>query len=350
MAATQGKSGIMAKYGARAAKVLADHAADPIDYGFRKLPAGLRGEARVTKCYFDKYKPDTTMKQADGSSAVGEDYLRMEASIEVITEGDDTVIGQSTSVMIPICSKGIKWGAGILDLDACLVKAQNELKKCGGMEMDYSDLDAAAAAIEEARPRILFTTTLVKAKNPNQEDRVFENWHGSEGVNQDVTADAAAGTDDGSASGDDATSADADGAIAAIATETDLAVLVQQAGDPAEAEVGNDTVEYAARARLTALAQEAGVDQDGIDNAADWQALADLVEAASNPEPEPPADPKKGDVRKYKLGKSVVQVEVLSSVPRTKTVTLKNLTTGKPIVGADKKTPVAVKWADLLPA
>lgn len=296
------KSALMAKYGAKLAQAAANHADDPIDYGFTRLPGGIdNGIARLTKCYFDVFKADSQMKQADGSSAVGQYYLRCEGSVEEPDEGPDgePCKGLLTSVMIPLCERGIKWGKGILDFDACVKRAQNELKKLGGADMDFRDLEAAAEALTAVAPRFRFRTRTVPAKLENQEDRVFEDWLGIEGVDQDVAADATAATEDETA-GDGAevvaeegteVSADdnPDGAAVDVDNETDLATLVGLAGT--DVEVPTDSTEYAARSRLTTLATEAGVDQNAIDEAADWQALADLIEAAQNPPPEPTPAP-----------------------------------------------------------
>lgn len=190
-------------------------------------------------------------------------------------------------------------------------------------------------------------------------------------------------------------SSDDGGDAGAVATapgnpEDDIPALVEAAG-------ADDDL---AKARLEELAVALGYSSDDVANAPSWNDVGEWIitqtpapEAAVEPEPEPepapppppvkvavkatpaakpttttvkapagPKPPKVGDsgfsyqfkdtkgaplLDKMKKPVKPVSVEVLSVNPTLKTVTLQNLTTGQPILGADKK-PANIKWTDLL--
>jgi hypothetical protein len=129
-------------------------------------------------------------------------------------------------------------------------------------------------------------------------------------------------------------------------TETDLDKILE--GAAAE--------EEGARSRLSELALEAGAEQDAVDAAESWNDVVDMIRAGQAGEPDEGSEeetpsatiPTKGDVYLYtpidpktkkpavnsKTKKpATVEVEVLSVDKKTSTVTLKNLVTGKPVVG-----------------
>lgn len=116
-----------------------------------------------------------------------------------------------------------------------------------------------------------------------------------------------------------------------------------------------------AKKELTAKAVEAGASEEDVENADNWEAVADMIRSASSEgdaeeetEEEEAFKPEKGSV--YKLlqpsakdpkKKVKVDIEVLTVSEKNETVTVKNLDSSKTIVGKDKK-PLPVKWADLI--
>lgn len=193
-----------------------------------------------------------------------------------------------------------------------------------------------------------------------------------------------------------------DGTGTAVATASDdggddLDALVTAATDP------DEEVSDPAKARLEELAIAAGYTSQQVDEAQAWEDVAGWIKDSQipqdEPEPEPVPPPKpvqkpvqkpstkpvtkpkptvtapkppattteanpvpaigqtgwkyqfrspNGQAATTKDGKVVkpVQVEILSVSTKNKTVTVKNLVTGKPLMGVDQK-PAVVKWSDL---
>jgi hypothetical protein len=159
---------------------------------------------------------------------------------------------------------------------------------------------------------------------------------------------------------------------------TDLAALLAQA----EVDADDDTLtsDSPAMLRLRELGEEAGLDAEFL-NAEEttWSQIAQAVEEAQNkqgesseeeesdeeepeeeaveeeeePEPPKPVGPKVRAVYYYtpmgadkKPGKRM-EVKIVSVDEEKQTCTVANVTTGKPVVGANKK-PVEIKWSKLV--
>lgn len=362
------KSSLFQKYGKKLVDSAQKHKDDPVEYGgFRSLPGNIKnGVAQLTECYFDQFKDDSDMKQADGSKAVGQYYLRCAATVLEPDFGPDgsPAKGLVTSVMIPICEKGVKRGKEIIDFDMCIKKVQNQLKALGGDDFDVSDLDvavealAATAAPENQHIFFRFTTSEMPARPPEYPNpRVFENWYerienyeGAAG-GDNPAPDANDQSEDGDTGGGNEAADEPSGVD--YSAEEDLDVLVAGAG-----EAGNDNPtddETAAQERLKQLAEEAGVAEDDVKNADDWQAVANLITSAKEGDTSEPeaAPPKVGEVRHYfpldsknKPAKKPIEVKVLTI--KGGKATVKDMDKGKPIVGADKK-PLQIDLGDLPP-
>lgn len=402
MPAQRTKSSLLAKYGQRAVQAAQKTKDKAIDHGSRNLPPGLKNAiAQLSDCKFVPFDAGSNQKQADGSSAVGELYLSIRGVIfepEFAPNGEK-VRGRQVGFMVPICPKGIKWGKGMLNFDQCMERAQNEMKKVGGMGLDYGDMDGAAAAIEDAKPFFYFDTESGKPDPKTGERRVFERLIGGEGLegyqpadggvndesggeaDADSGGDSEPAQDEGTVEqGDDTGGEPADEGTGEEApteevtfepgSDEELTWLVEQAGD-VSVEVEEGTDEYNARVRLNELGTEAGMTDDELSVEMTWQELADIIRArreeaaeAAKPKPAAAKAPTKaatkptvakapalkvGDVRKYKPAgaKAPLSVEILSL--NGDTCTLKNIATGKAVLNKLKKVD-KVKIADLLPA
>ncbi len=386
------------KHGAKGVAAAKAGAASNINYGFQRLPGGIEnGIAKIKECYLAEYKKDTTQKQADGTSAAGEIYLRMSAVVvtpktHVDRKGNEVVTaGSMTSVMIPILSQGLKWGEEVLDYDACVKRAQNEMRKVVGETVDASDFDSLVALIATAKPYTKFSTSYSKPQidpktgkdkiDPKTgkpyEPMVFENWNGSQGlegwkpgqeaktgavvaeptmpagefneINNESMVQGEDGGDGGE--GNEAASIPAPEAPG----DHELDELVERAGKK----------DKSAQRKLSELAASAGMEHDAIENAASWQELADFIRSKSagggddqdqGTETESEEPPKKGQPffwkKRDKDGKLVrnnknkvvkLELEVLTVNTKSETVTAKDLDSGTVLQGADKKA-VNIPW------
>lgn len=140
--------------------------------------------------------------------------------------------------------------------------------------------------------------------------------------------------------------------------QADIDTLVERA----EQDDGADDKDRSqARDELTDLALSAGFTQDQVDDAPNWRAVADMIsggkadsgegDAGEDAEPEAQPGISKGDMVFYKPidpktkkpGRRV-QCQVLTVNEATRMVTLKSMTTTKPILGPDGKTPLKVSF------
>lgn len=115
---------------------------------------------------------------------------------------------------------------------------------------------------------------------------------------------------------------------------------------------------------LEELALGLGIEQDAVDNAASWEDVVEMIRAAqpagddeqAQPEPEEVPEPqwdgpkvgehylyKPMDPRTKKPMPKARECEVLTVNAKAQTCTLKDLTTHKPIIGADKKA-LQIRW------
>lgn len=339
------------------AKALKAHAKDETDYGrdMSSPPAGITGGlARLVEAKRSKY--------AKGPNQ-GKDFLYLAGVIlepktatEVLKVWDPdlnnrkggvrsslpkevNVEGRRTSIMIPLCDT--KAGDGKITAgEDHIAKALNELRKLGGEECTANlstedDFDNLLAALKEAGPVFKFSTSdrMPNAQYPNA--GVWENWNGTKDVDYQTNPSANGHVQDSTGGGTTTEEAEPP------ADEVSLADLAEAA----------DSKDEDAMAALKAKAEEAGLTEEDIDNAANWAAVAELIENGKPPEEEAAPEevvPSKGDVFKYapldKTGKKrgkPVEVEVLLVDKKTSSCTVKNLDDGK----SQYK---AVKFAELI--
>lgn len=340
MPAQKAKSGLMAKYGAKLDKAVQEHAADPIDYGYQRLPSGiLGGIARLDKCYFDVYK--------DGKNK-GEYYFRATGIVvspkSVSTpSGEMQVEGLVTSIMHPVCDT-VKSNGEPVSQDQHVADILNEMKKLGADTEGASgaDLETLAAALQESKPYFRFKTEEGKVTPQYPTPRVFENWLGNKGL-EDYTADEAPGG--GVEDGTQAASSDAASLVGGSSSpppspgDHELDELVEKANAEDEDAIN----------RLAELAREAGIDDETITGAEGWSEVADMIRGAGGEEEEEeeegPRVPAKGDPCNHKVidpktkkpavdpktkkPLKPVACEVVAVDKKAETVTLKNLDDGK---------------------
>lgn len=358
----QGKSSLSAKYGAKVDAAAKKHAADPVDRGFQSLPPGIKnGVAQLTVCGFFTYDANTKARKADGQSAVGELYFRAAAVVVAPThvnvegQGAVQVKGQQTSIMEPVCETKNSKGA-VVSVDNHVQEIQNHLKLLGASAESISSgegMEATAAALQEQKPYVQFSTSQGKATKEYPEPRTFENWHGlAEGFVPEGGDPATSGVSEEpqpSAGGDGAQppadtttgaggDADADGALTELAAKADA--------KPPDSD---------ACAELEKIALAAGVAQDAITGANDWVEVVAMIQQAKSSGAAPEAgtaaptekdwEPKISEPYKYVLkdkdGKPVKSpktkrpvkhdVEVTSVSAKNKTVNLKDLDDGKSV-------------------
>lgn len=371
------KSGLMAKYGSKLQQAAVAHADDPVDYGFQPVPAGItRGIAQLVECKFDVYKTGKT---------AGEYYFRAAGVViepKTVMKGANeiTVEGMQTSIMEPVCDTTTADGKKTTTIEEHVSKIQNEMKKLGGPGFDVTDLESAAAMLKEAAPYFYFSTT-VKAGTNNPDgtvkypEGVWENWHGSKGL-EDYVPEDAGGTVDNSATPPPIQPKAAPPTVKPTSQKSPTKPSTAKAPPPPAPEpdqsfnefedmdslvaAANEDVQEA-KDKLTELAMEAGHIEEVVAAADSWDAVVEMINnpvskgegEATTEEPwvpavgevyywQPPKDPKnpKKVVKK-------VEATILTVNPKTSTVTIKRLDTGKAVMDVTGKKPAAVSWDDL---
>lgn len=281
--------GLAAKYADKGRKAVASHREDETKYqAGMGLPAGIEdGLAQLTKCYFGVYEK--------GDGLVGEYYFRAEGTIiEPKSHNGVKVEGRMTSLMEPMCDTPTRSRKTIDDHVAWVL---NEMRKLGldTRNLQFDDLETAAAQLQEAAPLFSFRTwagakdeivqkdgkwfvfnngkqkagpysneTALKGANPyaGQEPRVNEVWNG---VASDQTPPAANAASD---------SVQDDTAPADESTGGELPDDLDALGELAD---GGSTD---AQTKITELARGAGLNDEVVENAENWTAAAESVKAA----------------------------------------------------------------------
>lgn len=372
------KSSVLGKYAGRINQALHDHAEDPIKYGISRLPAGItNGVAQLNECLFGVVE--------QGKQNAGEPYFRASAVvIEPYQLDDGTVVRWASTTQFRMMGD-VKDRDGKVTVTAedNALWLRNEFLKMVP-DLDVSDLEAAAEMLQQLKPFFRFSTSegrpsIDPATGKPKIDpktgkpyppRIWENWHGSRGL-EDYTPPEAGGTQDDTkpigqeANGEEpigkevsryaakgaapAARPQANGTKAAPPKTTpppaqepsvqfdetngDLDSLVEAAGNPKD-----EDAQQAAIDRLTEMALAAGVHQQVIDNAASWQEVAELIGSASQGAVEDQQGgqeegltPKKGDVLRHldpKL-KKYVEVDVMSVNTKARTAELRNMNNQK---------------------
>ena len=354
------KSILAQKLGAKAAAAMKKHANDETKLpGGGSLPDGIEnGIAQLTECKVDVYK--------EGQNK-GQPFFYA-AGIVVAPEehGGVPIKGLRTSIIEPLHDTPTRARKTFEDH---IDWAMNQLRLLGfdtsSMGGDGSDFEAACAALKEIQPHFRFRTWKGKKETTGpyagKEPRVNEVWMGQvefsgDGTSPtdatvDATADASADpvADETVTEDDDSLQGEAD--AAGEDSGPDLDALVTKA----------EKKDKTARKELTDLALAAGFDQDAIDSAEDWAAVATMIREGSGggSGDEAPADepfvPDVGSVyfvtqTDPKTGKPIVdpktkrpkriEVEVTKLDKKGETATVKDLNSGKVL-------PKSVAWSDL---
>jgi hypothetical protein len=315
------------------------HALDEPNFGFQRLPAPIkRGVAKLTEVTFAQYKTGDN---------VGKWFCRMAGVVitpkTVPVNGVEVSIeGLQTSQQEPICdTQGTRDGKKVtVTAGEHAEKVMNLMKTLGAdpgaFTQGAKSLVLVGEALKAAQPFFWFSTSVRPARDymdpktnkmVKGEEGTWENWHGCKGLedytppdDSDVTVtvtggEAAEPATETSEAGEGVPPEDNDPATTGgFGPDRDLDSLVKRASKPL-----NDVT---AQETLTQMAKDAGASEDDIENAADWDAVKALIEAGSTtaePEPEPPQEPKKGEVWKWKPidaksgkpGKRVVDVTIV---------------------------------------
>lgn len=357
MPAQNAKSGLAAKYGAKLDQAVAKHAEDNTDYGQQGLPGGIRdGIAKLVECTFGIVGP--------GKQNAGEYYFRAAGVVvsprSVQTPNGEVVVeGRQTSIMEMVCDTKTQKG-DVTTQEQHVSNILNEMRKLGAdtTGMTGADLESLAAALKESQPYFKFATRESKPTPEYPNPRVFEQWFGTQGL-EDYVPPEDTETKDGSdavpvktppppaakpapAAKSPPPSSKSPVKTAAPAPEPepinpetvdqgDLDSLAQRAD-------GGDTD---AAATLTEMASKAGIPDDDVTSAGSWSEIAERLktgeggegaaeEAAA--EEAVPEIPKKGEIWGYravgkdkKPAKKASDFEITHVDETKKTVNLKSL-------------------------
>jgi hypothetical protein len=337
------------------AKALSDHARDETEYRqeFTKLPGGITGGiAQLRQAHIGAYKsgentgdrflymagvviaPDTALNVVKGwKSGAGVVLLG--------TPKEMSVRGLFTTQTLPMCDRRNKGMA------ENVADALNMVRVVGGEECTAVLADAAnpekaledlLKALVQAKPFFRFSTSSTTPSAEYPDMRVFENWHGSKGL-------------------ENYSPASPNGAVQDQTPQQDVPVSQEapEAGaeDPRTIEelVEAADMDESARSRLTQLAMEAGFSAAEIDKAKDWNAVGDMIQVGrlSDADDSPEEwKPEKGGTVGYKPMdkatkkpvKKAVQCEI-TVVGKDETVTLQNLENRKILYKS-------VPWSELI--
>lgn len=271
--------GLMAKYGAKLAKHVKEHANDPIRFGSQDPPPGItNGIARLIEAGFAQV--------AEGKQNAGEYYFRAAGTIvepKTVEHNGSAVNveGLRTTIIMPM------YATGKLSQEENFDRVRNMLGMLGGEGfMDGAELDSweeRAATLQEAAPFFRFSTkykpAAPKPGGGEYPEGVYQNWYGNKGLENyspnpdDGTVDDTGGGDAGGreeAGGDDGSGNDSDG-------DTDYTAMSLE--DLAAAATDNDT---AAQEEISRRGEEAGVGQETND-AQSWEDAIKVIADATKP-------------------------------------------------------------------
>jgi hypothetical protein len=354
MPSVKQKSGLVQKYGQRFLQAAEEHREDEVEFsGFSDLPPNINnGVAKLTKCWFGQFENGDNAGEyffmAQGTvlePLEAQDYdLEGNATSTVRTFGATTKIGPE-----PVCDTPNAKGQRKTMADH-LKWVQNEMKKLGASpdSLTGDALEQTAAALTEAQPTFRFRTWRGKKSAQFPNPRTNHSWEGLIDYDESSSPAAAELVRDDSAPGGNGVAAAPAGRAAAVDSDPDGALAELVARATAQEQDAIDS--------LTAIALEAGVSQEEVDGAGDWQEVYDLLTSrtAGGEEPEateegPPPDPAKGDIVGYrpldprtkKPVKRPISCEIVFADRKSKTVTLKRLD--------DNKLIAKVKWDSLEP-
>ena len=368
MPAQTGQNNFLAKVGNRLDAAVKAHANDETDYGFQRLPGGIsNGVAKLTECGFFEYKQGSNMKKVDGSSAVGEYFFRAAGTVvqpvKVRTpDGEVVVEGMQTSVMVPVLDTKKSDGT-VTPVAEHIATVMNELRKLGADTKSMktaASLPAVCQTLKKQAPYFHFSTSVGK-EDPSRINpatgkpwpaRVWENWNGVRGLDGYVPPEDSAVDDETIVTPGVNGHAPSDAGGGEYTDQGDIDSLLELARDSDDGD---------AQQKLVDLAIAAGYTEDEARGTDTWEELVEMINtpkegggSEGGEEWEPPVGDvfpvrlEEWDAGKKKMikAKKAVNCEVLTVDNVGKTVTLKNLVTGKVHAGKDKK-PARVSWDDL---
>jgi hypothetical protein len=253
-------------------------------------------------------------------------------------------------------------------LEEHVARIQNTLRQMGAdpeaLAEGMSALEPIAAQIKEVAPYFKFSTRAGKATmdpmtKKMRDPLIFESWHGSKGL-EDYVPESHNGVEDTTGTSNDSapTSADNQGASETFNEfegQEDLDALLEDAK-------GKNL--NGSQAKLEELAVKAGKTQEEVNNATSWEEVIEWIQEGDAGEPDEGTEaeaqayePSKGDPVKIevlkdpknpKKGSKNIDVEVLTVNKKNKTVTVKSLETGKPIMDSTGKKAKDIEWDSLI--
>lgn len=396
-------------------KAIKKHAKDNTTYGLIRLPGGINnGIAQLQAIEWGT---------AQNGNNKGQPFCRIAGVVHepktlATVDGVQQLAGLQTSILIMLCDTKSSDGKATTAEDN-MARLLNEIRRIGGEDFTESaesveDLEELCKELVEQKPFFRFSTELSrpqidpKTKKPKvnpttgkpYEPRVFENWHGSKGLEEYSPASAHP----------------EEGVAEEIEEQEEDTPKTSPKGDeksPSKkppVEVEDDEPEFQdmdslakkaqkgdakAEAQLRAYATKAGVPEEDVDNAEKWAEVVDMIrnagdeeaeeeaeeaeeeeeakeeaeeeeeteeseeeeeeseeeeveEEEAEEEEETPEPPTKGEVVMFKpidpktkkAAKTPTECEIVAVDKKAQTVTLKNLETKKQYLG--------VKWDKLL--
>jgi len=356
MPVQKGKSGLYAKMGDTLKKAHEAHKADETTYSeFGELPEGIEnGIAQLVDIKFDQVKA--------GKDNAGEYYFYAAGTVHIPVDvetknGKVHVEGLRTSITEPLYPTPTRSRKTV---DDHLAWIYNELRKLGidTTQMQFEDLEGTVAALKEAAPFFKFRTWKGEATKDYPNPRVNHQWNGVVDFTPDEGGPAVVEGSSGTPTQTSTT----------LSPPTDIppkpptkaATAPKQPEEPdvnALAVAADNASDEAAMNKLSELAAEAGIPDDQVANAANWAAIAAMIEAAKKGGATATASatttgaewkPEVGEVYLYKPvnpktkkpAEKGVECEVATVEEAEQTVSLKNLDNPKVVY---KK----VKWDSL---
>lgn len=324
MPAQVAKGSVLAALGARLDASVKAHAADEIKSFGQGLPPGIRGGvAKLTGCKFEIIPAG---RKNAGAPRLVMQGVALEPQTVVVDGREEQVAGRQTWQFEPICDTENQSGKKT-SVDEHVARVIQHLGRLGGRldprTASGVGLEQVARALESqslnGKPIYFhFTTALSDDKS-----MVFENWNGTEGLEDYAEPDFAAGAV--TAAPDEAPDSPPDDA--ADEQEVDIDALAAEAdGMDIAAALAPD----GPGTRIVEIAEQLGADVEAVKAANTWADAAEIVKAAAVqegefqsvvgtdvPEPVEAWTPKKGDPVGYK---APVKNKAGKLVPGTKVV------------------------------
>lgn len=340
MPVQKGKSSLLAKYGDKLRKAHEAHKGDETEYSsFGELPPGIEnGIAQLVLCEF---KPFKTGKQTG-------EYYFMAQGVAISPDEHDgrKVAGMRTQIgPEPLCDTP---GKSRETLDEHLAWIYNEMRKLGANTDDMSpeDMEAVAAALQEAKPYFRFRTWQGKPTEQYPNPRVNHQWNGAVDYHQE---EGDSGVEDSTPAAKPSSNGTSKpprkpGSKPAPAPEPEYGPPdeLNEVPEAGEGEQDLDALaaeavdSEAAQQQLTDLAVANGVSEDQIAAAASWEEVVELIRAASEEAEEANEEEWKPaveqvyryrplDAKTKKPVKNSVEAEVIKVDEAKRTVDLRNL-------------------------